>query len=41
MRNRIGDSRLLFDVEGAKLRPDRPRMKEAKTSGLRIRFSES
>lgn len=31
MRIRIGDSWLFFDVEGAKLRPDGPRMKEVPT----------
>lgn len=31
MRIKIGDSWLFFDVEGAKLRPDGPRMKEAPT----------
>jgi pimeloyl-ACP methyl ester carboxylesterase len=31
MRIKIGDSWLFFDVEGAKLRPDGPRMKEVPT----------
>lgn len=31
MKIKIGDSRLFFDVEGAKLRPDGPRMKEVPT----------
>jgi pimeloyl-ACP methyl ester carboxylesterase len=31
MRIKIGDSWLFFDVEGAKLRPEGPRMKEAPT----------
>jgi hypothetical protein len=31
MKIKVGDSRLFFDVEGAKLRPDGPRMKEVPT----------
>jgi pimeloyl-ACP methyl ester carboxylesterase len=31
MRMRVGDSRLFFDIDGAKLRPDGPRMREGPT----------
>lgn len=31
MRIKVGDSRLFFDIEGAKLRPDGPRMREVPT----------
>jgi proline iminopeptidase len=31
MRIKIGDSRLFFDIDGAKLRPDGPRMREVPT----------
>jgi pimeloyl-ACP methyl ester carboxylesterase len=31
MRMRVGDSRLFFDIDGAKLRPDGPRMREVPT----------
>jgi hypothetical protein len=31
MKIKVGDSRLFFDVVGAKLRPDGPRMKEVPT----------
>ena len=31
MRFKIGDSRFFFDIEGAKLRPDGPHMREVPT----------
>jgi hypothetical protein len=35
MRIDIGGMRMFFDVEGAKLRPDGPRMREVSTVVLR------